>query len=62
MASYVGQNPSSRLAIDGAKADRVVNVRQALINAVVPSDKIQTDAFGDAGLRNDNQVAVLVSR
>jgi outer membrane protein OmpA-like peptidoglycan-associated protein len=61
IANYTDQNPSSRVAIDGFNERRVSRVRVALIDAGVPASRIQTGAFGDAQLRRDNRVAVLIS-
>ncbi|HUF71569.1 MAG TPA: hypothetical protein VMR74_01590 [Gammaproteobacteria bacterium] len=61
IADYLAQNPSFRVGIDGASESRVANVRDALMDAGVPAAKIQTGDFGDAQLRRDNGVAVLVS-
>ena len=61
VASYVNQNPSLRVAIDGFSERRVINVRKALIDAGVPANRIQTGAYGDAQARRDGHVAVLVS-
>jgi outer membrane protein OmpA-like peptidoglycan-associated protein len=61
IAEYMNQNPSYRIAIDGSNDRRVSNVRSALIDAGVPAYKIQTGAYGDAQLRRDGRVAVLVS-
>jgi outer membrane protein OmpA-like peptidoglycan-associated protein len=60
IASYMDQNPSFRIAIDGSSERRVNAVRNALLDAGVPSYKIQTGAFGDPQRRTDNRVAVLV--
>jgi outer membrane protein OmpA-like peptidoglycan-associated protein len=62
IAYYMDQNPSYRIGLDGANADRVVVVREALIVAGVPAAKIQTGTFGDPQLRHDDRVAVLVSK
>jgi hypothetical protein len=40
---------------------RVGTVREALIQAGVPAYRTQTCAFGDAGLRRDRRVEVLIS-
>jgi outer membrane protein OmpA-like peptidoglycan-associated protein len=40
---------------------RISAVRDALIQAGVPSYKIQTGAFGDARLTRDRRVEVLIS-
>lgn len=61
VAQYMNQNPSYRVAIDGANGRRVSNVRDALINAGVPAYKIQTGSYGDPQLRRDDRVAVLMS-
>jgi outer membrane protein OmpA-like peptidoglycan-associated protein len=60
IADYMNRNPSFRVAIDGSSEQRVSNVRNALIDAGVPSYKIQTGAYGDAQFRRDGGVAVLV--
>ena len=60
IAAYVRQNPSVRLGIDGStdllrgtnqynaalSQRRVGNVRDALIQAGVPADRIETGGFG----------------
>ena len=69
ITSYLKQNPSFRLAIDGAlpagDADlsdrRVDSVREALIAAGVPAYKIYTGTFGDPLLRRERRVEVLFS-
>src|SRR5437588_9614972 len=69
IAGYLKQNPSFRLAIDGAlpagDADlsdrRVDSVREALIAAGVPAYKIYTGTFGDPLLRRERRVEVLFS-
>ena len=61
IADYLAQNPSFRVGIDGASESRVANVRDALTDAGVPTAKIQTGDFGDAQLRRESRVAVLVS-
>jgi outer membrane protein OmpA-like peptidoglycan-associated protein len=73
IASYMKQNPSLHVGIDGSMdprgsdprdqnlSDRRVGaVRDALIRAGVPADKIQTGAFGDTGLARDRRVEVLL--
>jgi hypothetical protein len=57
----MNQNPSARVAIDGSNERRVGRVRNALIDAGVPANKIQTGSFGDPQQRRDGRVAVLVS-
>jgi outer membrane protein OmpA-like peptidoglycan-associated protein len=61
IASYLNQNPSFRVGIDGSNERQVSSVRAALINAGVPAYKIQAGAFGDPQFRRDGRVAVLVS-
>ena len=61
IADYSRQNPSYLVGIDGNNKRRVQSVREALIAAGVPADKIQAGAFGDPQLRRDLRVAVLVS-
>jgi outer membrane protein OmpA-like peptidoglycan-associated protein len=67
VASYLKQNPSFRLALDGALDDadlsarRINSVREALIAAGVPAYKIHTGAFGDPRLRRERRVEVLFS-
>ena len=74
IATYMNQNPSLRVGIDGSMdprgtdprnqdlSDRRVSaVRDALIQAGVPAYKIQTGAFGDAQLTRDRRVEVLIS-
>jgi outer membrane protein OmpA-like peptidoglycan-associated protein len=69
IAGYLKQNPSSRLAIDGAlpagDADlsdrRIDSVREALLAAGVPDYKIYTGMFGDPLLRRERRVEVLFS-
>ena len=65
IASYMAQNPSLQLGIDGAgnqnlSEPRADSVRSALINAGVPASKIQVGAFGDPQLTRDHRVAVML--
>jgi outer membrane protein OmpA-like peptidoglycan-associated protein len=73
VATYMKQNPSLQVGIDGSVAPngadprnqdlsdrRVSAVRDALIQAGVPASKIQTGAFGDAQLTRDRRVEVLI--
>lgn len=68
IADYVKRNPSLGLGIDGyrdaANADlsnnRVNAVRDALINAGVPAERIKVGAFGEAKLRREGRVEVLI--
>ena len=60
VAEYINRNPSLDVALDGSSTRRVHAVREALITAGVPPDKIQMGAYGDPNLRTDRHVAVLV--
>jgi peptidoglycan-associated lipoprotein len=73
IAAYLKQNPSLQVGIDGSMdprgtdprnqdlSDRRVKaVRDSLIQAGVPADKIKTGAFGDEKLRRDRRVEVLL--
>jgi hypothetical protein len=68
MADYVKRNPSLVLGIDGfmdshhedLSNNRVNSVRNALIDAGVPAERIKTGAFGDSKLRRDGRVEVLI--
>jgi outer membrane protein OmpA-like peptidoglycan-associated protein len=68
IASYSAHNPSLRIGIDGSMdagnprlAERRVSaVRDALMRAGVPTDKMETGAFGDPQLRRDGRVEVLL--
>jgi outer membrane protein OmpA-like peptidoglycan-associated protein len=62
IAIYMDQNPSLRIGLDGSNTRRVGVVREALIEAGVPSSRIETGAFGDPQLRRNGRVAVLVSK
>ena len=74
IAAYMKQNPSLQVGIDGSMDPRgtdprdqnlsdrrVSTVREALIRAGVPADKIKTGAFGDTQLARDRRVEVLIS-
>jgi outer membrane protein OmpA-like peptidoglycan-associated protein len=73
IATYMKQNPSLQVGIDGSMdprgtdprnqqlSDRRVDtVRTALINAGVPASRIKTGAFGDTSLTKDRRVEVLI--
>jgi hypothetical protein len=60
VANYLNQNPNATVAIDGT-SERATSVRTALLEAGVPSHKIQYGSFGDPGMQRDRQVQVLVS-
>jgi Collagen triple helix repeat (20 copies) len=60
IAKYVSQNPNAAVAIDGT-SDRSNSVREALLQAGVPANKIQYGTFGDPKLQRDRQVQLLVS-
>jgi outer membrane protein OmpA-like peptidoglycan-associated protein len=74
IASYMEQNPSLQIALDGFRDSggsdarsqnlsdrRVSNVRAALIKAGVPASKIRTGAYADPQKAHDGQVAVMLS-
>jgi len=69
IAKYLSQNPGQQVGIDGSidpnntdlSKRRVSAVRNALLQAGVPSYKIQTGAFGKPELQRDRRVEVLVS-
>lgn len=60
IASYMNQNPSSRVTIRGPSNRYNHSVVQELANAGVPAARIDT-AFSDPMLRNNNRVDVTVS-
>jgi len=71
IATYMSQNPSIVVGIDGyadprgtdaynLSQRRVNTVRDALIQAGVPAGRIQAGAFGDQRLKSDGRVEVLV--
>lgn len=73
IATYTKSNPSLHVGIDGSLVSpnnntrnqdlsdrRVAAIRNALIQAGVPADKIKAGAFGDAQLRRDRRVEVLL--
>jgi outer membrane protein OmpA-like peptidoglycan-associated protein len=68
IALYLKTNPSLKLGIDGSMQprnqelsdQRVSSVRNALIEAGVPTSRIQTGAFGDKKLPHDGRVNVLI--
>ena len=73
IATYMKQNPSLQIGIDGntdprsttdnreLSERRVTAVRDALIQEGVPAHRIQTGAFGDQNNRRDRRVEVLIS-
>jgi hypothetical protein len=69
VASYLTQNPGQKVGIDGSgdmnnpalRDRRVGSVRNALLQAGVPSYKIQVGPFGDPQMERARRVAVLVS-
>jgi outer membrane protein OmpA-like peptidoglycan-associated protein len=73
IATYMNNNPSLQLGIDGsldpqnnnsrdqALSNRRVNaIRDALVKAGVPANRIRAGAFGDVELRRDGRVEVLL--
>jgi hypothetical protein len=69
IAAYMAKNPSLQAGLDGYRDPsnrilsdrRVGSVREALIMAGVPSNKIQVGAFGDPQFSRDGRVEVLLS-
>jgi outer membrane protein OmpA-like peptidoglycan-associated protein len=74
VAAYMNANPSLEIAIDGnvdprsgnsqnqKLCDRRANaIHDALVEAGVPDGKIRVGAYGDAGLRRDRRVEVLIA-
>ena len=72
-AAYVAANPSSEIGLDGHSDpngnglrnqnlmdQRIAAVRDALIQAGVPSEKIQTGKFADPQSRRDREVAAVI--
>jgi len=68
ITEYMKKNPSLQLGLDGhmnpANQDlstkRINAVRDNLIKAGMPADKIKTGAFGDEKLRREGRVEVLL--
>jgi outer membrane protein OmpA-like peptidoglycan-associated protein len=73
IAHYLKKNPSLAIGLDGSmdprgkdprnlelSNHRVIAIRDALIEAGVPTSRIQMGAFGDAHLAHDRRVAVLL--
>lgn len=68
IASYLRENPSLKVGIDGSMTprnqdlsdQRVRTVRDALIEAGVPNSKIETGPFANTKLQNDGRVTVLI--
>ncbi|HEY3065646.1 MAG TPA: OmpA family protein [Methylomirabilota bacterium] len=73
IAAYVNKNPSLQVGIDGSMDPRATDprdqklsdrrvgaVRDALIQAGVLANKIETGAFGDTRLVRDRRVKVLI--
>jgi hypothetical protein len=61
IVSYLNHNPSAQVGIDGPNSRYVHSIVDALEDAGVPSQKIQTGAFGNPQLSRNNRVAVLMS-
>jgi hypothetical protein len=68
IATYCKNNPSLVLGLDGyidsnhkdLSNNRINNVRDGLINAGVPANRIKIGDFGDSKLRRDGRVEVLI--
>jgi outer membrane protein OmpA-like peptidoglycan-associated protein len=71
---YMKKNPSLRLGIDGATTSynsdaqakdlcdrRAKVIRDALVEAGVPSHRISIGAYGNAATRQDRRVEVLIA-
>jgi outer membrane protein OmpA-like peptidoglycan-associated protein len=70
VARYIKDNPSLRIAIDNSMDSsrnqdlsnkRSRSIRDALINAGVPSDNIQIGAYGDKKAMPNSRIALLIS-
>ena len=70
LAHYIKENPSVRIALDCSKDaprnkdmsdKRCRAIRDALIEAGVPSDSIQAGEYGDKKLMHVGRIAALVS-
>jgi outer membrane protein OmpA-like peptidoglycan-associated protein len=61
IAAYLNRNPSAMVAIDGPNQRYVHSVVDALKEAGVPVSRMQTGPVGNAQLRQDRRVEVLVS-
>lgn len=74
IATYMKNNPSLEIGIDGSMDPRgtdprdqdlsdrrVGSVRNALITAGVPANRIRVGNFGDSDLRRDRRVEVLIA-
>lgn len=68
VARLLRRNPEHFVAIDGTSRDRsgdvggqrISNVRQALLRAGIPAERILTDDVGHAGLRHAERIELLV--
>ncbi|TVQ63874.1 MAG: hypothetical protein EA379_03200 [Phycisphaerales bacterium] len=73
IARYMNDNPSLELGIDGSttssgsgsrdqnqSSSRANTVRDALVSAGVPANRISMGSFGDANQRRDNRVELLL--
>jgi outer membrane protein OmpA-like peptidoglycan-associated protein len=61
IADYLRHNPRARVAIDGPNERYTRSVRDALMDAGVPRQKIDIGAYGDPQRRGDHRVLVMVS-
>ena len=69
IANHVQRHPGQRVGIDGAidprRAElgnrRRISIRDALLRAGVPADRIEAGDFGNPQLRRDLRVEVLIS-
>jgi outer membrane protein OmpA-like peptidoglycan-associated protein len=69
IASYIKENPSVKIAVDGSldgsrsqelSDRRSRSIRDALIKAGVPAENIQIGAYGDKKLMHDSRTSVLL--
>lgn len=73
IAAYMAAHPATRLGIDGSHDPngnglrnqslsdrRIAAVRDALVRAGVPAERIHLGEYADPGLRRDRQVAVVL--
>jgi len=62
LAAYLKDNPSLRCGIDATDANdrRVKAIRDLLVQAGVPANKITVGAYGDKQYRRDGRVELLI--
>lgn len=62
ISEYLRVNPTFLVGLDGWNARRVTAVKDALLHAGVPDEKILTGAFGYWQMRRDGLVMVMVAK